>query len=382
MSIFNRGAPDDPEISALNDAYDDFVSGVLAPRDEIDPDIAAAMRQLRQLETGTAEPPGLRAQIWEDLMSTVPSVTAGSLAAPLPQRPRKLDEHTSSGGGRLLPHTSRASTITRWLFAALIVLSVAGGTWWSQRGGGGDPTPTTAALAPRPDGSTPTALEQRPCLALPNPYFDCPNAMRNVGFTGSWTGDALDGGEYQVQLQGWAIATGSSVAGGQSTDSEGWVTDFVINGAYTATFSEQAIVNPGGWTNDAIQYIDAGQPVELVRGDNVSYRLGSLVEIKNPLAEQRLEFKRAVIYRGDITSLSMTADGVTTRAEGDTTLPAKVGVEHRSSLALSLVTLDILPGVPFPPASLHVNAYIGPVDPQTGPADLQGFVLFLYDMQG
>jgi len=316
-------------------------------------------------------------------MSTSASTApAGSLRAPRSHAPNRRLEQSPPGGIRLRPHASRPWQLGRWLIAALIVLSVAGGTWWSQQGGSGDPTPTTAALAPRPDGSTPTALEQRPCLALPNPYFDCPNAMRDVGFTGSWIGGALDGGEYQVQLQGWAIATGSSVAGGQSTDSEGWVTDFVINGAYTATFSEQAIVNPGGWTNDAIEYIDAGQPVELVRGDNVSYRLGSLVEIKNPLAEQRLEFKRAVIYRGDITPFSATAGGVTTRAEGDTTLPAQIGVKHRSSLALSLVTLDILPGVPFPPASLHVNAYIGPVDPQTGPADLQGFVLFLYDIPG
>ncbi len=311
-------------------------------------------------------------------MSTVPSATAGSLAAPLPQRPRKLDDHAPSSGGRLLPQTSRASTVTRWLFAALIILSVAGGTWWSQRGGDPTPTPETAAVIPNfsasPVGTPdPSTL----CSNLPDPYYNCPSAMDIVSVSYVVTG-GFEAGDYQMQLQSWSLQANASLANQLLETATGAVVDFVTDGTYSATFSEPVRVGKKGYQGTRFSTIEPGQPVELVSGDSVTYPLGSLVELRNPLTSREVEFKRGVIYRGEISNEEFPADGVHMKVEGDSTLSGQAIANH-PELSLMLTYVQFIPGVEYAPSQL---TSIGPVDPRGMSKADGGFFLVITEAQG
>lgn len=381
MTIFSRRPADDADARALNDYLDDLTSGVLAPRDGIEPDIAAVVSQLQQVGHRTAEPPGLRTQLWEDLMNTATPLESGSFATPIPRKPPSPDVPARL---KALPRAiiTRPRHTLELIAAAIILLGLVGASLIGRGDGGSDPTPESAALAPFFGSATPTLEEQMPCITLPNPYYTCQNAIRDLGINTVWPTDQLTNGEYQVQLQGWAITPGKSLTGAKTDAADGMVVDFVINGSYSATFDVPVVVSPGGITNDPIQYLDPGTSVELVRGDSVSYQLGGLVELHNPLTEQRLEFKRGVIYDGDISAFSATTNGVTTRAEGDAVLPATTDSKPRQQLTITLDFVQILPGVPFPPSQMQALTIVGPTDPQRGPEGTEGFVLAIRATQG
>jgi len=391
MAIFDRRRADKANADALNRYLDDLASGVLAPRDEIDADTATIVSHWRQAGSHTAEPAGLRAQIWEDLMDSATSIDPRALSAPPLPPARSTRDIPAHPGVPRTALTERARHPVRWLAAALLLLGLLGWGVVGQMGGGSDPTPTAALLAPS-DG-TPVANEapmdngtaapgQGPCLDDAYPYARCMSAVRDLGRAFVWPSDLLSNDEQQVQLQGWAIDPGNSQPGGTGDAATGAVVDFVINGAYVATFNVPVAVIPGGVTNDPIIYADAGETVELSRGDAVSYELGGLIEITNPLSVQRLEFKRSIIYTGDIESFSATANGVVTNVEGDTTLPAGTGT-NPGDVTISLLYAQILPGLSSLPADeMGVLAIIGPVDPQRGPAGTEGFILLIYPAQG
>lgn len=246
---------------------------------------------------------------------------------------------------------------------------------------GSNPTVPASSFATDPDAS-PTAGSHL-CFPYLGTYLGCLQRADLVGsnHVSATNYDAVALAARSVQLQGWAIAPENSISGVDNRGgARGIVVDFVIAGTYVATFDVPVVVHPGGWTNNGIQYLDPGVIVELSRGDSVSYQLGGMVEIRNPLSVQRLEFKRAVIYQGDVSAFSSTTDGVTTRAEADGSLPAEFVL---SNAAIDLLYVNLYPGEPFPierPDS--VGTIIGPTDPQRGPAGTEGFVLAIRTSMG
>lgn len=245
----------------------------------------------------------------------------------------------------------------------------------------GNPTVPAAAIGPSPEASP--ASEPYEC-ATTDPYFGCPQLLRQVGINIAWYPNLEESAleARQVQLQGWAIAPGASLAGADEGDAAtGVVVDVVLSGAYVATFDVPVVVARGAVTNDLnqVEYLEAGATVELGRGDSVSYQLGGLAEIHNPLNSQRIEFKRAVIYEGDISAFSATADGITTRVEADAVLAEPIGSNSSNSneTRVEFWYLHIRRGAAFPPPLWEGATVIGPVDPQRGPEGTDGFVLVI-----
>jgi hypothetical protein len=207
-----------------------------------------------------------------------------------------------------------------------------------------------------------------------------------IGNNGTYTSSLSEAGRNarNVELQGWALTAGASIAGVQNTNStHGVVVDFVLSGSYVAKFNVPVLVSRAAIDGGAFffEYPTAGTTVELGRGDSVAYELGGLAELYSPLNVQRLEFKRAVIYEGDISAFSKTADGATTRVEGDTTTPEAIG-SYQPNATIALWYVHVPQGVSFPPTQFADDTIIGPVDPQRGPASEEGFVLEIEPTKG
>lgn len=372
MTIFDRWRSDQPNAARVLDNYlDDLESRMLAPRNEIEPDIVAVVSRLQQVGIRTAEPPGLRSQLWEDLMDSAAQMDAGSLAAPLPPDSRPLRENSAPFSTARRTTGNRSRHAFEWIAAAILILGLVGAAFISQRGGDGDPSPGSALFASASGTPGPPCDE-----TTGEPATTCINIIESLGFS-SIDADLMEDSEQQVELQGWAITPGSTYRGpSDSSAAGGGVVDFVLAGAYVATFNVPVIVVHAWYGASPVNHIDAGEPVELVRGDTVSYALGGLVEIHNPLETQRLEFKRAVIFTGDASAFSATSDGVTTRLEGTRTIPL---VLSYTSVDASLYYMQRYPGTSVLPRQWANKFIIGPVDPQQGS---DGFVLVIGSTQG
>jgi len=382
MTIFSRRPDDDADARALNDYLDDLASGVLAPRDGIEPDIATVASQLQQVGHRTAEPPGLRTQLWEDLMNTAAPVEAGSLSGPVPRTPQPSPDIPARLKALPRAIVTRPRHALELLAAAIILLGLIGASLIGRGDGGSNPTPESAALAPLlgiPPSPSPTV----PCgETTDQPYTDCPYTLAEISNNFIKPNEVLTDGEQQVEIQGWAITAGNTYTGVEDdAAAQGAATDFVLSGAYSATFTVPVVVNHGGYTDRHYEYLDAGETVELTRGDSVSYQLGGLVEIHNPLSVQRLEFKRAVIYAGDISAYSVTSEGVTTRAEGKTVL---LTPENPAGPELSIELYYIFKpdGTTLLPPQWDGLTIIGPVDPQSAPEGVDGFALVIGAFRG
>jgi hypothetical protein len=291
-----------------------------------------------------------------------------------------------SGQWRPLPNPRRHPMIGGLATAALLAITLIGAYLAVLAPNDPKPDPPTVAAA-APSLSPEASPEVKPyeCTTT-DTYFGCPRSIRNVGANQVWLphfdAPALEAD--QVQLQGWAIAPGAVLPGADTDDgTAGAVIDFVLSGAYVATFDGPVVVHRGAITNDLNQvaYVEEGGTFELVRGDSVSYQLGDLVEVHNPLNVERIEFKRAVLYTGDISAFAQTADGVTNRIEAGAalrgTIGAIVGATQYNELRVVLVYLQIHRGAAFPPAQWEEATVIGPVDPQHGPEGTDGFVLVI-----
>jgi hypothetical protein len=377
MTIFDRRPVDDADAGALNDYLDNLASGVLAPRDEIEPDIATVASQLLQMGHRTAEPSELRTQLWEDLMNTATPVETSSLAAPIPRQPHPSPDIPARLKALPRAIVTRPRHVFELLAAAVILLGIVGAGMIGRGDGRSRPTPESAGFAPAFGSPTPRV----PCgETTDQPYTDCQYLLDWLGTNTFKTDDVLADAAPQVQVQGWAITPESTQTGVEGDASaQGFVVDFVLAGAYAATFDVPVVLSHGGVTNRSVEYIDAGKVVELVRGDSVSYQLGGLVEIHNPLTTQRLEFKRGVICDGDISSFSATSKGVTTRTEGQTTLPESLNLPQ---LQVSLYHIQKPEGTTLLPPWFAQDAVIGPVDPQSGPEGTEGFILVVGAAQG
>jgi len=159
------------------------------------------------------------------------------------------------------------------------------------------------------------------------------------------------------------------------------VVDFVVSGAYTATFDVPVIVSQrvGGSGNRPIEYVDPGTPVELGRGESVSYQLGGLAELRNPLGRRVTHFKRAVVYAGDVAATHAAGvPGVTMRANGDGVLRRPLA----PGTSIGLAFVDIPEGAAFPPEEWAETVTIGPVNAETAPEGTQGYVLLVGVQKG
>jgi hypothetical protein len=349
----------------------------------ISPESTRAAQAFHALDAAdlTADPrPGFVAHLKEQLDMTDPSAVFSERSpawrAPLAndqrfQRPRPV-----------LPSISHRFPAIRFAnafaTAALLVVIVLGAylALLAPRGGGGG-APTVPAVAPNASPS-PGSAQSLQCSAT-DPNYGCTNLMRPVGRTHIWPPNLSDAAleASQVQLQGWAVLPGATITGVDAGDqANGVVVDIVLSGAYVATFNVPVVVASGGVTNDAIQYPEPGTTVELGRGDSVTYQLGGLIEINNPLTVQRLEFKRVVIFDGYVGAFSATSDGITTRLESAGTLPQTLRA-YGEYADVELWYFEELNGSEFPPPEWETSLVIGPVDPQRGPDGTEGFVLVI-----
>jgi hypothetical protein len=341
---------------------------------------AQAFQALDASDVSADPRPGFIANLKERLDMTVSSVVFSG-RTPLRRAVLANDQHVRRPKP-VLPSISRrfpAIRFANWFATAALVVVIVLGAYLAllaPRGGGGG-APTVPAVAPNASPSPYSAQSLR--CSTTDPEYGCTSLVRPVGRTHIWPPNLSDAAleASQVQLQGWAVLPGASITGVDASDAaNGVVVDIVLSGAYVAKFNVPVVVAPGGVTNDAIQYPEPGTTVELVRGDSVTYQLGGLIEINNPLTVQRLEFKRALIYEGDISSLSTTSDGVTTRVEGDGTLPQAIHA-YGEYADVELWYFEELNGSQFPPPEWETSTVIGPVDPQRGPAGTEGFVLVI-----
>lgn len=298
------------------------------------------------------------------------------------------DQRRSPGARHLVPlaPTLRRSAWRSLATAALLVVTLLGAYFAILVPNDANERPPLASAPARTvPGATPTLAER---CETTDWYFGCSVLIQLVGhnFINLPGIDEPDRDVRQVQLQGWAIAPGASLVGADAGDAaRGVVVDVVLAGAYVATFDVPVIVSPGGVTNEVIQYLDAGAMVELVRGDSVSYQLGGLVEVHNPLSGQRVELKRAVIYEGDVSTFSATAEGVTTRVETDGVLPLPLGEYelYGNEVMVELWYLQVHEeSYPPPYWQSEATLLLGPVDPQRGPAGTEGFVLVIQESAG
>lgn len=308
----------------------------------------------------------------------------------IPTRTSDLPEVTVPPRLRPAGHLSRrwfpsARWVNWFATAALLLVTLIGASLalLAPRGEGGG-TATVPAVAPIASPSPGSAGSYQ--CPPGSPYFGCANArvVGSAGISPSFLPDA-DREARKVQLQAWTLAPGTAVTGvGESDVTTGVVVDFVLAGAYVATFDVPVIVsraNISGFGASSSQYPGVGNTVELGRGDAVTYQLGGLTEIHNPMSIQHLEFKRAVIYKGDISAFSTSYEGVTTRVEGNTELSQATG-SLSTDLGFTLYFINVVPGFQFPPSQWTDSTSIGPVDPQNSPAGSRGFVLVIRPPQG
>lgn len=382
--------PEWPDAERLSLAWNALAQGESDATAALDPEDAAVIERLRAFARGPNPRPDFVSQLKEQLMdSSIPLTTGGTIhreppfpiVQPRPQAPAGWRQRWGDSSRRSLGAVATIALLVVTLVGTYLAVS------WSNPGG--NDQRDTAGLV---TGATPAANaspEASPRAAFVCPsdaWFGCPDPLRLVGGGIVWHPNLEDAvlEARQVQLQGWAVAPGAAVVGVDGGDAaSGVVVDFVLSGTYVATFDVPVVVGPGGWTNDRpIEYLDAGETVELGRGDAIAYQLGGLVELHNPLSQQRIEFKRAVIYEGDVSAFSATADGVTTRVEGDATMPEALGAVGQGNTWVQLWYGWVLPGMEFPPQQWATDTVIGPVDPQRAPEGIDGFILWIGSLEG
>ncbi len=349
---------------------------------EEEQEMAATLNDLQTL--GATPPPRMEfsRSLKEQLMNASMNASFGtpSVISSLSARPRAL------------PPASRSQhkPLFGWLVsAAMVAALLIGALYFSNRSGEpgntGSRVPAASfAASPEASGAVDNACDST------DSYFACEQQANLIAnsfvFYPNIDATALD--VRQVQLQGWALEPGTIVSGVDAADStaKGAVVDFVISGAYEATFDAPVVVFRSAITiRPNIEYHDAGDVIELGSGDAVSYQLGKLVELRNPLGTLRVEFKRAVIYEGDITAFSAVPAGATTRMEGETTLSDSLVAlfpPPGREVSFELWYVRLVPGEPFPPTRWTDATSIGPVDHQNGSEGSEGFVLVIRGVQG
>lgn len=338
--------------------------------------IAAEALHAFNAADSTANPrPGFLAQLEDQLEMNAPGITYPvrlSARTPVQQYPERRAVPRASAGW--FP----AAGAAKWLATAglLIVVALLASISFRGNGGPGNPPSVPGFAAGSP---APSPAPGGPCSG--DSYVGCPGATTLIGANTAELRDvdaaALD--VRQAQLQDWTVPPGVTVPGPSAPADaiRGLVVDFVIAGAYSATFDVPVVVfrHPEAIAG-AVESPAAGTVVELGHGDSVAYQLGGLAELRNPLTQQPLHLKRAVFYEGDVTA-TYAAAGATMRVDGDGTLPQALGSFPLGSQGIALWYVQVPPGAAFPPTQWQTRAIIGPVDPEEVVSGglLNGYVL-------
>jgi hypothetical protein len=349
---------------------------------------AAAVTHARDATDPEADPrPAFLSRLENQLAmnasdAVLPFMTVPNALAPSRDQHSRNEVRTKRRFSLSLRHPAIGGVAT----AALLIVTMLGAYLaFIAPGGGRNGTPTVPAVQP---GASPSPEMNWTNKCDRGPYYDCINYLDFAG-SGYISRSALSGPAREareVQLQDWVISPGTEVATvADSVHASGVVVDFVLTGAYVASFNASVVVSRA-WTSGGgatIEQPNPGTTVELGRGDTVTYEVGELTEVRNPLSVQPLQFKRAVIYKGDINSwIGTTSSGVTTRVEGNATLPQTIGSYELDPTA-NLWYIQVAPGPSFPPTQWEDDTTIGPVDPQQGLGDgSEGFILVIEPAKG
>jgi hypothetical protein len=366
------------EAAALNERWNAGVRYGAPPAAGLDPELQSTIERITALGATPAPRRAFTSRLEEELMENrvMLSWPKSGFAAPWRQH---LAIPTDRRSGRMW---AASASIAITAAVALLIAFVGPSLFGAD---GQRPTVIPAAFSSDP---TATAIESTNtdwlshCDAIP--HDECLGSGLSDG-SGYITFDFLDPNDRgsaapAVQLQDWTVEPGAKLPGTTSSAAVGEVVDFVTEGAYAATFRVPVVVNRGIPVL-ARQAFDPGTTIELVRGDSVTYPLGGLSEIRNPLFEQRLAFKRAVIYEGDISGLSEVSAGISTSVDGDVTLPVGVAAPGGMSIAIWFVWYD--PSV-FPASGWEYARIVGPVIPNQNKdvPDVRRFVLLMGGGQG
>jgi len=219
-----------------------------------------------------------------------------------------------------------------------------------------------------------------------SPYLPCvelQEALASTEVRGTFSAKARAASS--VQMQTWTVYGGASVSFRAPTSPvAGVAVDFVLDGAYVATFDAVVTVTPAYVPQVMIPVytpLAAGEPVELTGDDIVSYEVGTKRTVSNPLAGTPLTLKTVLIYDGD-PSLGNLVEGsegppaFAATVDGDGKLPLTVGEYGPLGPALLLNYVRVLDDYPFSSEVGGLRVVMGPVAGSADPTEVDGWVLW------
>jgi hypothetical protein len=378
----NSATPHDPDADRLSAAWNELVVGRQpVERDEL----TDAIQSLHAAAPDHRPTSTFRDDLREQLMhATAP------IAIPGRRQPPRLREHAavrrsrvpSILGGRAVRWTAIAATI------ALLLTTLAAGYLGGLIPAGNESEPTRNVAAPYLVNGTPVAGTPASGTPVANvcdtvgQYLPCgPNPEVGPGMFDPSRLPAEALAVTKAQLQGWEVEGSGKVAfSAPHYPVSGVAVDVVVMGAYRATFSAPVTVYrvyPGG--GGTFQFPEAVAQIELIRGDSVSYQIGTKTEMENPFHSWTLKFKTALFYDGDPSPGNIGAAGnVQVRVDGDGTLPkplAELGAPE-ISVEISYATLPDV-GAPIS-GTTFLTPVIGPVaSTQALGGTNEGFVVWV-----
>jgi hypothetical protein len=358
---------------------------VLAAREEPPQPDAAFVRRLEESLMHPARPNRLplpRAR-WSSMRTRFPPT---SIPSP-------------SLGGRLV---GVGATI-----ALLLVTLTIGGL--ALRQSGSDRGVPTASLTAQGAPTVPPSDERWACTR-PDPFEACAMSMSSVGDAELDVRriDTRAVDVRRVQLQDWDVPAGVVVrpdsASWSFVGATGVIVDFVMDGAYTATFDADVTVlrSPNaGFGSFVYDDVPAGTAVELVKGEAIAYPLGAQQSLRNPMSRTALHFKRALFTDDDAAFIHSAADATPTggpvvkrvigmegwqvSVDGDGVLPQTLGTLVPDQISFTLAYVRVPEGAVFPPSSWHRTVAIGPVAPvpwEGSGTMTEGYVLLVSEPKG
>jgi len=370
----------------LSAAWNALVLGETAVTEPLQPGDAEVIRKLDALAPMPVPSRTFVRNLREDLMDA--SIVAP--AQPLPTRSSRLTALVPSSGGRapsdrgwLVATRQSLSTAATIAMVAVTLLGSALAVVWQQGGGGGEQ-------------DEPVSLAAQTAAAQVQYCVDCPQFIEDVGsvrYLGRGIAPPIDATEADLaatnaQLQHWILDPGAQIEMDDATSGvHGAVVDIVLQGVAIVTVDTPAIVHRGRFTHKATyEYPLAGEPVELVRGDSISYAAGRAKTVTNPLTTIPMQLKSAVFYIGDVTltrPADGTSDGRQIRVDGDGLLSQPLSREtYGGGFDVLLEYVELFPGTDeLEPDvfGLSGTVVIGPVDPLQPPG---GYILRLAPTMG
>lgn len=392
--------PPDPAQDAdrLGDAWDALVAGHRPTVAEQDAELMALAGQLSAEATQVRPTLTFRNHLREILMDTgtMPMTAAPTAPAfhPLPRLGRPLEI-----GHPAVSLPARIGRVgMRWAALAAtiaLLLATAGGGYLATRGlGDGGRATSVAGFQASPVASPETAGYVDECAAL-RPYQPCGgDGVIGRGLIAGYTFAPALLDVTLVTMQGWEIPAGNTITYEPDPNRlSGVAVDFVLEGAYVATFSGPVIVQRHDVLGSSVEYPVVGEVVELGYGDTVSYELATRVSITNPLSTRPLRFKSVVFHEEPSADTGAPGSGqpiegnpgggdVRITDDGTGQLPKPISQYPNRELNLFLMYVQVYPEAPFPPSTGGGDSLVlGPVDP-VQPEIEEGYIVWAFESRG